>query len=72
MYGCGSGANDLLSLDGGTATFEQKELCLGIVDEDPAGATFVVSTQAWAKPLAGSVAVRSSTPTRSRTRSVCR
>ena len=57
MYGCSSGANDLLSLDGATAQFEQKGLCLGVVDTDPAGGTFAVSTQAWAKPLAASVAL---------------
>jgi len=58
MYGCTSGPNDKLSFNkGGTLSVAVGSgLCLGVEQDDPAGATFASSLQGWAKPLNGTSA----------------
>jgi len=59
MYGCSGGVNDKLKFDaspaaGGTISVAVGAgLCFGVEEDDPAGATFESSLQAWAKPLNG-------------------
>ena len=52
MYGCSSSSqNDQLKFDTGAGTLTAAGLCIGVEADDPAGATFQSSLQAWAKPL---------------------
>ena len=52
MYGCSSSSqNDQLKFDTSAGTLTAASLCIGVEADDPAGATFQSSLQAWAKPL---------------------
>jgi len=56
MYGCSAGPNDKLTI-AANKTLEGAGLCVGVEQDDPAGATYQSALQAWAKPLNSSVAV---------------
>ena len=56
LYGCSTTSpNDKLILINGTLSVTQgtRQLCIGVEQSDPAGATVESSLQAWAKPLGG-------------------
>jgi hypothetical protein len=53
MYGCTTGPNDQLKFDKTAGTVTANNLCFGVEADDPAGATFQSTLQAWAKPLKG-------------------
>ena len=56
MYGCTNGPNDLLSFVDGSVQVGNS-LCFGEESDDPAGATFASTIQAWAKPMSDGVAL---------------
>ena len=51
--GCTASPNDELKFDKTAQTLSASSLCFGVEADDPAGATFQSTLQAWAKPLNG-------------------
>ena len=51
--GCTASPNDELKFDKTAGTLTANSLCFGVEADDPAGATFQSTLQAWAKPLNG-------------------
>ena len=55
--GCTASPNDELKFDKTAGTLTANSLCFGVEADDPAGATFQSTLQAWAKPLNGTQGV---------------